>query len=161
MNQARGVEAGQFLEDLQQYLGCDGGNPVGGTGEDFEESHARPPEAADLAGMLREYVGCQRIIHIRPIPQVVLFLLEAPGIGERPAVGVLHDCGHASARSRPCPRREVLTGRIARLHQMHMGVDHPGEHKPAIGFKHRIGGFGRVRIEDCRHAAIPNVHIGP
>ena len=43
---------------------------------------------------------------------------------------------------------------------MDMGIDHPRQHEPPIGVEHLIGGFGGIRVENCRYPAVPHIDIG-
>src|SRR5258707_738748 len=82
-------------------------------------------------------------------------LVDGPN---RARVRVLHDGRDTCARRRRRARREVLTGRIARVHEMDVRVDHPGEHEQAAGVDLRRG---RQRLPRHRgHTTVGDVDVG-
>jgi hypothetical protein len=54
---------------------------------------------------------------------------------------LLDDCRHPLQRGRCGPCQEIFTARIPRLHEMDVGVDHPGEDKASA----RIDDLPRLR----------------
>ena len=141
VHQRPAVHLGQCSEGTEQLGGGEPGHAVGGAGEQLEEDDTGMPQLGDAGDVLGPDVGGQPVVDVRPPGQICPFCrkVRASAPGGR---GCARPRSSPADRCRPRPGGEVLPLGWSRVHEMDVGVHHPGRTKGRGGVHHPAATLG-------------------